>query len=131
MPPHTHTHTHTHQLPVEGSPSEGALLTQQSAVVLRLSTDADGLNHLGEVDKVHELHCFVHAGVRGCGCVIVGYVDVWVCVQEGECESPYRALVPHAKNPLIHKDVSARASLAIVVLQACRIFLAFSLHTHA
>jgi len=65
----------THQLPVEGPPGVGALLTQQSAVVLGLSTDTDGLNHLGEVDKVHELHCLVGAGV--CGCMGCGVCGVW------------------------------------------------------
>ena len=77
-----------HQLPVEGPPGVGVLLTQQSAVVLGFSTDTDGLNHLGEVDKVHELHCLVGAGVCGvwgvymcgmwgCTCVGCGGVHVW------------------------------------------------------
>ena len=41
-----HLVAHTHQLPVESSPGIGILLAQQSAIVLSLCADTDGLHHL-------------------------------------------------------------------------------------
>ena len=69
LPPYSlsvsiHTqYTVPHQLPVESASSEDVLLTEESAVVLCLSLYAQSLNHLRQVDEVHELYRLVCAGI--------------------------------------------------------------------
>ena len=59
----------THQLPIEGPSGVGSLLTEQPSVVLSLGLDADGLDHLSQVDEIHELNCLVGA-VCVCVCCV-------------------------------------------------------------
>ena len=54
----------TYQLPVEGSSGESSVFTDHPAVVLGLSSDAQSLSHLTQIDEVQKLVlCIVTASL--------------------------------------------------------------------
>ena len=52
----------SYQLPVECAPGEYPIRAEQPSVVLSLGINTNGLYHLTQVDKVHEL---VHLRILG------------------------------------------------------------------
>ena len=52
---HYYVHTHTYQLPVQCSSGVHSLLTHHSPIMFCLSSDAQTLHHLTQVDKVEKL----------------------------------------------------------------------------
>jgi hypothetical protein len=79
-----------YQLPIQSAPSKYPICTDHSSVVLGLSIDTNGLDHLTEVDKIPELIFLSSAADE-----IVSNIVLWESANVHNCLTKYMMLMLH------------------------------------